>query len=429
MKKFESIFNKLSPTIGKLTANKTLQGISASMMGLFPITIIGSLCLLVFCIGGAVAPLGDFLTSSGIGALLIKANSLTIGALAVYVVVLIGKNVAKMYDPKDDGISAAVISLLGFLLLTPLGATAEGATYIPTTWLGATGIFSAMIIGIVSARLYVWMRQKGWTIKMPEGVPPMVAKVFESLIPAILIGVFFLVVSFVFTNTTYGSMHQAIYSIIQIPLQGIGGNIWAMCIFTIVAQALWFFGIHGNNVVGPIYTPIWLALDAANMAAVAAGNAPQNIIGMAFFNTFTFGGMVLGLVFMMSFMSKSKQYKSLGRLSLMPAIFGVTEPVIFGTPLVLNFIFAIPFIFGNVIALLIAYFATTIGLVPVLNGIQTIFGLPVGLFAAIQGSWQIVVLQLAIVVIIGCVWYPFFKIADRNACKQEAEALQMNEKA
>lgn len=335
-----------------------------------------------------------------------------------------GKNIAKMYDPNDDGISAAIIALLGFLILTPLGTDANGASFIPTTWLGATGIFSAMIIGIISARLYIFIRKKGWTINMPEGVPPMVAKVFESLIPAIIIGVFFLIVSYIFTNTSYGSMHQAIYAVIQIPLQGIGGNIWAMCLFTIVAQTLWFFGIHGTNVVSSIYTPIWIALDAANMAAVAAGRAPENVIGMAFFNTYTFGGMVLGLVFMMAFMAKSKQHKSLGRLSLVPAIFGVTEPVIFGTPLVLNFIFAIPFIFGNVIALLVAYFATTLGFVPIMNGIQTIFGLPIGIFAAIQGSWQIVVLQLLLVVIVALVWYPFFKIADRAACKQEMAAIK-----
>lgn len=422
MKGFDKMFERLNPMMEKVSNNKTLKAISASMMGLFPVSIIGSLCLLLFCIGGSVAPLGDFLNSTGLSAVLMKANTLTIGLLAIYVVVLTGKNVAKTFDPTDDGISSAVIALLCFFIVTPLGADANGATFIPTQWLGATGIFSAMIIGIIVARLYLFIRKKGWTVKMPAGVPPMISKVFESLIPSILIGVLFLFINYCFLLTPYGSMHQLIYSVIQIPLQGIGGNIWAMCLFTIIAQTLWFFGIHGNNVVSPIYTPIWLALDAANMAAVAAGEAPTNIIGNAFFTTYTFGGMVLGLVFMMAFMGKSKQFKSLGRLSLAPAIFGVTEPVIFGTPLVLNFIFAIPFIFGNVIALLIAYFATVSGLVPVMSGIQTIFGLPVGVFAAIQGSWQIVVLQLFLVVVVGLFWYPFFKIADRKAHKMEIEA-------
>lgn len=422
MSKFEAFFEKVNPVIGKITANKTLQAISASMMGLFPITIIGSLCLLLYVIGAQIAPLGAFLTSTGIGGVLVKVNSLTIGMLAIYVVVLTGKNVAKTFSKDDDGISAAIVALLCFMIVTPLGAEASGAAFIPTTWLGATGIFSAMIIGILSARLYVFIRNKGWTIKMPAGVPPMVSKVFESLIPSILIGIIFMAINFIFTQTDFGNMHQAIYTIIQIPLQGLGGNIWAMILFTIIAQTLWFFGIHGTNVVSPIYTPIWMALDAANMNAVAAGANPTNVIGNAFFQTYTFGGMVLGFVFLMAFFAKSKQFKSLGRLSLVPAVFGVTEPVIFGTPLVLNFIFAIPFILGNVVAIIVAYLATASGLVPIMNGIAPIFGLPVGLHAAIQGSWQIVVLQLALVVIVGLVWFPFFKIADRKAVEAERHA-------
>ena len=422
MSKFEAFFEKANPVIGKITANKTLQAISASMMGLFPITIIGSLCLLLYVVGAQIAPLGEFFTTTGIGAVLIKVNSLTIGLLAVYVVVLMGKNIAKTFSEEDDGISAAVIALLCFLIVTPLGATEAGATFIPTTWLGATGIFSAMIIGIVVARLYVFVKGKGWTIKMPAGVPPMVSKVFESLIPSILIGIIFMAVNFIFTQTSFENMHQAIYTIIQIPLQGLGGNIWAMILFSLIAQTLWFFGIHGTNVVSPIYTPIWMALDAANMNAVAAGGNPTNIIGNAFFQTYTFGGMVLGFVFLMAFVAKSKQFKSLGRLSLVPAIFGVTEPVIFGTPLVLNFIFAIPFILGNVVAIIVAYLATASGLVPVMNGIAPIFGLPIGLHAAIQGSWQIIVLQVVLVVVVGLVWFPFFKIADRRAVEAEHAA-------
>lgn len=424
MSKFEKIFEKLNPYIAKISANKTLQSISAAMMGMFPVAIIGSLCLMAFSLGQAFEVVGDFYAATGIGELLNKGNSLTIGMVAVYVAILTGRNIGKNYDPQDDGVNAAIISLLCFMIVTPLSTTETGMTCVPIHWLGSAGIFSAMIIGIVSARCYVFIRKQGWTIKMPASVPPMVSKVFEALVPAILIGFLFLFINLIFVNTSYGSLHKAIYTVVQIPLQGLGGNIWAMCLFALAAQTLWFFGIHGTNVVGPLYAPIWMALDAANKASVAAGEAPQNVIGLAFFNTYTFGGMVLGLVVMMTFMAKSKQYRSLGKLSLIPAVFGITEPVIFGTPLVLNFIFAIPFIFGNVVALLVAYFATTCGLVPILNGINAPFMLPVGLAAAIQGSWQPIVLQLVLVVIVGLLWYPFFKIADRQAVKLEQEEEQ-----
>lgn len=419
MKKIESIFEKISPAMTKLANNSTLKGISAGMMGSIVVTLVGSICLLLAVF--PVEAVSNFIESIGIRDVLFKINSVTIGCLALYMVFMITNALVKEYNNKEDSVSAAVVALLSFLIVTPLGATEEGVGAIPTTWLGAAGVFSAMIISIVVAKLFVAIKRKGWTIKMPDSVPPMVSRTFESLVPGVIIALIFIVLSIVFDKTSYGSMHQFVYSIIQTPLQNIGGSLGAMCAFTIIAQLLWFFGIHGNNVISPIYTPIWLALDLANQAAVAEGGmgAGTNIIGLAFFNTFTWGGCVIGLVLMMLFMSKSTQYKSMGKVAIVPALFGITEPVIFGTPLVLNFVFFIPFVFGNVIAILIAYVAIASGLVPTLMGASTIFGLPLGFFAAIQGSWKIIVLQLVVMAVVALFWYPFFRKADNDAYKLE----------
>lgn len=118
--------------------------------------------------------------------------------------------------------------------------------------------------------------------------------------------------------------------------------------------------------------------------------------------------------------AKSKQYKELGRLSIVPALFGITEPVIFGTPLVLNFDLAIPFIFNNTIALIIAYVVTKIGLVGTFIGAQTVFGLPLGFFAGVEGKISIIVMQLVIQLIVSpLLWYPWFKRADMKAYRAE----------
>lgn len=418
----EKFFDKINPLMTKLANNKTLKGISSGMMGSIIVTLLGSLCLLL-----AVFPIEavkNFIADIGLRPIFLEINSITIGCLALYIVVMVTNSIVKSYDPKKDGISAAIIALLSFLIVTPLGETADQVRAIPSTWLGAAGVFSALIIAIVTAKLFVFVQNKGWTIKMPASVPPMVAHTFEALIPGLMIGVIFIIIKCIFSATSYGCMHQFVYSILQQPLQGLGGSLWAMCIFTIVAQLLWFFGIHGTNVLSPIYTPIWLTLDLANQAAVAQNGmgSGSNIIGLAFFNTFTWGGCVLGFVLLMTFASKSAQYKSLGRIALVPALFGITEPVIFGTPLVLNFTFFIPFVFGNVIAILVAYFAIALGLVPTLMGASTVFGLPIGFHAAIQGSWQVVVLQIVVMIIVGLFWYPFFKKADKEAYELEQKS-------
>lgn len=421
MSKIESFFEKINPYMTRLANNPTLKGISSGMMGSIVVTLAGSLCLLLAVF--PVEAVRNTVASLGLTTIFLGVNSVTIGCLALYIVVLVTNALVKSYNSNEDGLSAAVVALLCFLIVTPLGATADEITAIPTTWLGAAGVFSGLIIAIVTAKLFVFIKGRGWTIKMPASVPPMVSRTFEALVPGLLITIIFIVVSCIFSKTSFGSMHQFVYSILQTPLQGLGGNLWAMCLFTIVAQLLWLFGIHGTNVISPIYTPIWLTLDLANQAAVASNGmgAGDNIIGLAFFNTFTWGGCVLGFVLLMAFASKSAQYKSLGRLSLVPAMFGITEPVIFGTPLVLNFVFFIPFVFGNVVAILVAYAAIASGLVPTLMGASCVFGLPIGFHAAIQGSWQVVVLQVAVMAIVGLVWYPFFKKADNDAYKLEQQ--------
>ncbi|MCD7807925.1 MAG: PTS transporter subunit EIIC [Erysipelotrichaceae bacterium] len=421
MKKIESLFEKMSPWMNRLANNPTLKGISSGMMGSLIVTFVGSISLLLVVF--PVDAISNTVAALGLSSILLNVYNVTVGCLALYMVVLLTNSLVKSYDPKEDGVSAALIGLLSFLIVTPLSTTIDEATCVPTTWLGTSGIFSAIIIAIVTAKIYVTVKHKGWTIKMPDSVPPMVSRTFESLIPGIIISILFIVVNYIFSNTSFGCMHQCVYTVLQTPLQGLGGSLWAMCIFTIVAQLLWFFGIHGTNVISPIYTPIWLALDLENQAAVAAGGmgAGENIIGLAFFNTFTWGGCVLGVVLMMAFLSKSTQFKSVGRVSLVPALFGITEPVIFGAPFVLNFVFFIPFVFGNVIAILVSYAAIASGLVPTLMGASTIFGLPIGFHAAIQGSWQAVVLQIVVMIIVGLFWYPFFKKADNDAYKLEQE--------
>lgn len=117
-------------------------------------------------------------------------NTVTLGATAIYVTILMAYHLVRKLDENEDAITAAIISLISFLIITPLGQTTDDVAAIPTTWLGAQGMFSAIIIGIVSAKIFLAIKHRGWTIKMPDGVPPMVTRMFEGLIPTILIGIF-----------------------------------------------------------------------------------------------------------------------------------------------------------------------------------------------------------------------------------------------
>lgn len=412
------LFEKMGPTLTKISSNKYLKAISGGMMGTLPITIVGSIaCLLVVF---PVKAITNFIAALGITPLLMNIYNLTLGGLALFVSFLLAKNLVQQFLPSDDGGAAGIAALLSFLVITPLGSLVDKSGAIPLKWLGTQGVFSAMIVGLVAGRIYVLAKEKGWTIKMPASVPPMVMKTFEGLIPTVMIVLVFTIIARLFELTSYGSMHQAIFTILQQPFTNVGGSFTAMIVVTIVAQTLWFFGIHGTNITMPFVQAIWLTMDVNNLNAKMAGHPLPNIVGYAFFMTVTFGGTALGLVINM-LMSKSKQYKQLGRMAIVPALFGITEPIIFGTPLVLNFKFAIPFILNNTICLIIAYVLTVLGIVPRFMGTSYIFGLPIGFSAAIQGSVMIVVLQLAIQVLSILLWRPFFKLQEKEALEAEKQ--------
>lgn len=408
--KIKAFFGRISPILDKIGTNKYLQSIMGAMTAILGPIILGSFATLIGVWAGN-EKWKNVQTIAG------NVGNVTINLAALYVVFLVAKYLVKNFLKNDDGTSAGVISLMCFLIMTPLGQIKKGKNMIPvipTTWLSSQGLFSAIIIGMLVGRFYVYIKQRGWTIKMPAGVPSMVSDAFASLIPALIMGIIAAIISYGFMLTSWGSFHQMVYSIIQVPLRHLGGSLWAMIVVSLIMQILWFFGIHGTNVVLPIVTPIWLAMDMENLNAIKAGHMPPNIIGLAFFNIITWGGLALGLVLLM-LIAKSKRYRDLGKIALVPALFGITEPVIFGTPLVLNFDFAIPFITNNTIALLISYFITKIGLVARFTGVQAVFGLPLGFSAAVEGKISIIVLQLIIQLVLSpLLWYPWIRHADKK---------------
>ncbi|MBR3357936.1 MAG: PTS sugar transporter subunit IIC [Solobacterium sp.] len=421
--KMTSFFDKLAPTINKLGNNIYLRSISNTMMGTIGPLMVGSIAVLFLAF--PIQGVKDAIAAIGLTPILAAVNSITIGGLALYVVFLMAKNLVSMLLPNEDGTLIGALALMSFLIITPLGALEGGGNAIPTQWLGASGVFSAFIVAIISAKIYELFVKKHITIKMPDSVPSVVTKSFDSLLPAFAIGIVFIIIRLIFQNTSFGNLHQFIYSLIQTPLQGLGTSLPATLVFGTVAQLLWFFGIHGTNVINPLVQPLRLALDAENMAALAAGQALPHIIGNAFWSINTWGATTLGLILLM-LRSKSSQYREMGKIALVPGILGITEPLVFGLPLVFNFSFFFPYIFNNVIIILLSYFLTSIGIIARCSGVQCIFGLPLGFHAMVGGHWTIVVWQIISQLVISPVlWYPWFKMAEKKKVQEENEAANL----
>ncbi|WP_058830366.1 MULTISPECIES: PTS sugar transporter subunit IIC [Paenibacillus] len=412
---------KLQKVAGTIQQNRYMSAISNGLMSTLPFLIIGAFATLFSAL--AWEPYQNLIAP--VKAIIGLASTMTTGIIALYAVFFIAYRLAQAFD-KDPLVPAAT-ALLSFLIVTPI-QTFDKVRALPLQWLGAQGLFVAMIVGLIAARLYIWIVDRNWTIKMPDGIPPTVVKTFSGLIPAVLVALVFVIVAGLFMQTSFGTVHDFIYTYLQIPLEGLGGSLGALIIALIIMQALWMFGIHGAIVILAIVKPIWMSLDLANLDAFQAGAPLPNIIGLAFWSIFCNYAPMLGFALLLVFLAKSKQLRTIGKLGLPGTFFSIHEPLIFGIPMVLNPLLAIPFIVAPIICAVLGYIATNIGLLPAPIGIYPPFGTPIFALGFIEGSWKLAAAQLVLIPISMLIYYPFFRALDKQALKKEHEAQEQLEK-
>lgn len=414
-----NLIEKVNSFIGKLNNSKIIKAMMGGMMVAMPSIMAGSVATILLNL--QIDAYQSFIISTGISKVLNTIAIVTINFTALYTVFGIAYNYTKAKG--HDAVPAGILGLTAFFLMTPINSVdvlGNGSYFmnlLPTTWLGAQGVFSAMIIGFLTAFVYSFAIEKKLVIRLPDTVPPVISSSFSAIVPGILVIGFFGILSFLFANTPYESMHQAIYSVLQMPIQSVGGSIWSLLLVVFLGQVLWVFGIHGPMVIMSLAMVAWRPLDLANLEAFNAGVAGSdlpNIVGYALYNLTTFAGCGIGLAICL-LMMKSKRYKSLGKLSVIPAAFGITEPLIFGAPIVMNLKLAIPHILLPMISAVLGYLAISIGILPRMSGISLPTGTPIGIFGYLQVGIPGLIFQLLLIVIWVAGWYPFVKSLDKEA--------------
>lgn len=422
MNKFlDSISDKLLPVANKLASNRYLSILRDAFMLAFPLTMFGSIvvviCNLPFLNDEMKAILNELLGSG---------QSATMSIMTVFVTFGIGYYLSKSYDV--ESIFGGAISFASFLILTPFFVTSDSGETISNVLsldrLGAKGMFLGMIVSFIATEIYSRTSRKGWQIKMPDSVPPAVAKSFAALIPAILTLSIFTAINAIVTVGLNTNLHDVIYNIIQVPLVGLGSSIWATLLAIFFIQFLWFFGLHGQILVNSVMDPVWNTLMFENLEAYKAGEHLPHIITKPFMEVFTVGlggsGMTLAVVIIMAFFLRKKQYRDVGRLALGAGIFNVNEPVIFGLPIVLNATILIPWVIAPIIVTAFNYFVMAIGIVPAPTGVSVPWTVPI-FFSGIIATNSLAggLLQIVDFILVGFIWYPFLRMLD----KQEDSAL------
>lgn len=422
----------LMPIANVLSKNKVLSAIRDGFLITVPITIVGSIFLLI-----ANFPLEGFLNvmtaifGEGWDAYLGRVSTIAFDCVAVLGVLSIGYCYSREKG-LENRIGGAVVALVCFLIITPqktiveLEGAAEAATFrgFQFTFMGTAGMFLAMITAILSVEIYAWAIRKKLVIRMPDGVPPAVMESFASLIPSAIAMTVFFAVSVIFSHTTFEYAHYFIYRVLQAPLVGLGRLAGFEVIYQFLSTLFWFFGINGPAVTNTVFSPIHKVLTIENYEAAQAGLAMTNIFTSGFsdfFCNFGGGGSTLALVIMMAFRGKSNRMKTLGRLSLPAGIFGINEPIIFGLPIVLNPLMAVPFILTPVVNTIIGYVATVVGIMPITLGVQLPWTCPI-IFSGFLVTGSVVgsIVQIVQLAVDALIYYPFFKLLDKRYLDDES---------
>ena len=307
--------------------------------------------------------------------------------------------------------------------------TADSFSYsgIMSSYTGATGLFTGLIVAIVGMELYNMFRKNdSLKIKMPEQVPPGVARAFEVLIPTCLTAIVVGAVGLVCQLATGAELNALIYNVIQKPLQNIiGNNLVAVCIMYVIIMLFWCVGIHGNNMVAAVKEPIFRPLLYANTAAYTAHHEIPYVMNLTMIQMFAeFGGsgVTIGLVIAILIFSKREDNRTIAGISIVPGLFNINETMTFGIPLVLNPILDIPFILAPVVTVIIGYILVSSGFCPKIV-LEVPWTMPPVLFGfvATGGKPMGAVAQLIVLAVSVLVYIPFLIAYEKFQAKQAAE--------
>lgn len=433
----EKMEKHILPLANKMSSQRHLKAIRDAFISLMPITLAGGIAAILGSAPVTETTTNGFLLAWAAFAeqnslLLNWVNALTLGSMSLYVCIAITYFLCKRY--KSDFLLPIMLSTLGFMMLciAPQSLGWDGKV-VEISFMDGRGLIPAIFISIFTVEFYHFMRKKNFgRISMPDSVPASLSDTFASLFPGlVIIGCY--VVLFAIFNALGQTMASWLYSVLS-PTFTAADSLWFAIFATIMVHIFWFFGIHDAALSG-ILSPIRDGGLSLNAGAHLAGEALPKIFTTPFWVYFVvIGGcgscLALALLILRS---KSKQMRTVGKIGLIPAFFGISEPIIFGLPLMLNPIFFIPFVGVSTLNCIISYLCMSTGLIGRTFSMLS-WQMP-SIFGAFLSTmdWKALVLIVALVALDMVFYYPFCKIYEKQCValeeEEEADEQEMAENA
>ncbi len=447
------------PVASKIGSQKHLVAIRDGFVAIMPITMVGSIAVLLnvflrdlpntwFGVGnkfvesmtqiiningnvyfGSIVILGIVFTFA-FGYNLARAYNVNpiAGGIVSFAAVVTCINQSAIFDfilPNVDSSAFETLKNLGLnvALNNDNNVVLQGVSswgYMSQGYTSASGLFTCLIVGFLSSMIYIKLMVKKVTIKLPESVPPAVSNAFAAIIPGVIAIYTFGIVTQICISLTGLYPNDLIIKWVQEPLLSLSQGFFSVIIVLFLVQLLWFFGLHGSNVMAPIIEGVYTPALLKNLEYFTQNGTTQ---GMPYlwtrgsidaFAQMGGSGITLGLIIAIFIFSKRDDAKAVAKLSAPMGVFNINEPVIFGMPIVLNPVYLIPWLIVPPICGMVAYFFTAIGVIPPVY-IQVPWVMPVGLYAFFSTGGSILAAGVALlnVVISTCIWTPFILLANR----------------
>ncbi|PQV87622.1 PTS sugar transporter subunit IIC [Cronobacter sakazakii] len=415
------IENKITPLAGAMGSQRHVVAIRDGFLAALPFMIIGSF-LLVF-IFPPFSPDTQISFCRAWLDLSLKYReqlmlpfNLSMGVMTFFISVGIGASLGKHY--KLDPIMTGLLAFMAFLLV----AAPYKDGQISTQYFSGQGIFTALITAIYASEMYAFLKRHNITIRLPKEVPTGVARSFEILIPVVVIVLTLHPLNLIIESTAGMILPEAIMHLLS-PLVAASDSLPAILISVLICQILWFAGIHGALIVTGIMNPFWMANLSANQAALAAGQALPHIYLQGFWDHYLLIGGVgstLPLAFLL-LRSRAVHLRTIGKMGVVPSMFNINEPILFGAPVIMNPVFFLPFILVPMVNAVLAWTATKLGwLAQVVSLTPWTTPAPIGASWAANWAFSPVIMCLICMVMSALMYYPFVKAYERTLQKQEA---------
>lgn len=423
--RFLDKFTRISVAIGNQIYLRTLRDAFAIIL---PVFIIGGLGVMLNNTVFTWIFKGDMLTKWQVFGNAIANGSLNV--TGILVAPMIGYCLAKNRR-FDNPIAAAAMALActfivmpGSTSLTTLAGKAVTVTGgVAYLYIGTQGMFGGIIVGLLATELFIKLAKiKKLQINLGDQVPPAVSSSFSVLLPALILMSIFAAITAILAGAFNSDLVSLIKTWIQEPLRGINTSLPGYLFLLLLSNLLFGFGIHQAVIAGSLVDPLALLNMNQNIAAYAAHHAIPNIITTSFISNFGLvggSGWTISLIIAIFLFSKVKSSRQIAGLSVIPGIFNINEPMIFGFPIVFNIPLMIPFILMPLIGVTVGYTFTVLGWIS-----RTVMLVPwttpplIGPYLSTAGDWRAVILQAVLIIFGVFFWLPFLKLSERVSAKE-----------